>query len=81
MLEKFLNDSSMGMRLLRTIIQGVLAVAVVSVSAVVGMFDLTPEMASIVTALIMAVLTPIMAAIKTGNPEDAVEEKDENGQS
>lgn len=77
MLEKFLNDSSMSMRLLRTIIQGVLAVAIVSVSAIVGMFDLTPEMASIVTALIMAILTPIMAAIKTGNPEDAVEEKEE----
>lgn len=75
MLDKFLHGDTMGMRLARTIVQGLLAVLIVAVPMLVGYANLPAEAASVLTAAIMAVLSPIMAAIKTGNPEDAIEEE------
>lgn len=69
MLEKFINDNSMEMRLARTIVQGVLAALIVFVPTAVGYLNLGPEEASFLTAAIMAVLSPLMAMLKKGKPE------------
>lgn len=73
MLERFINSNALSMRLLRTILEGVLAVVVVAVPLAVGLLQLSPEAASVVTAIVVAVLSPCLALLKTGNPEDAKE--------
>lgn len=77
MLDKFLNDNSMAMRLGRTIVQGSIAVLIVAVPLAVGGVIKDPQWAAIGTAAIMAVLSPIMAMLKTGKPEDGLEDTEE----
>lgn len=77
MLDKFLNDNSMAMRLVRTIVQGIIAVLIVAVPLAIGGVVNDPQWAAIVTAAIMAVLSPIMAMLKTGKPEDGLEDTEE----
>lgn len=77
MLDKFLNDNSMAMRLGRTIVQGGVAVLIVAVPLAVGGVIKDPQWAAIATAAIMAVLSPIMAMLKTGKPEDGLEDIEE----
>ena len=74
MLDKFLHDESMSMRLARTIVQGVIAVLIVAIPLAIGGIVTDPQWAAIATAAIMAVLSPIMAMLKTGNPEDGLKE-------
>lgn len=69
MFEKFINDNSMEMRLARTIVQGLLAALIVFVPTAVGYLNLGAEEATFLTAAIMAVLSPLMAMLKTGEPE------------
>ena len=77
MLDKFLNDNSMAMRLVRTIVQGIIAVLIVAVPLAIGGVIKDPQWAAIVTAAIMAVLSPIMAMLKTDKPEDGLEDTEE----
>lgn len=70
MLDKFLNDDSTEMRLARSVAQGLVSVAIVAVPlAVAGVVE-DPTIASIATAAIMCVLSPVMSMFRTGNPED-----------
>lgn len=64
MLDKFLTDNSTSMRLARTVFQGVIAALVVFVPTAVGWLDMSAEAASFATAVIMAVLSPVMALLK-----------------
>lgn len=64
MLDKFLTDNTTSMRLARTIVQGVIAAAIVFIPTAVGWLDLSAEAASFGTAVIMAVLSPVMALLK-----------------
>lgn len=77
MLKKFMEDNSLEARLIRTIIQGILAVLVVAVPLYFGGIISYPQWASIATAAVMAILSPIMALFKSGNPEDGLEDKEE----
>lgn len=77
MLDKFLNDNSMAMRLVRTIVQGIIAVLIVAVPLAIAGVIKDPQWAAIVTAAIMAVLSPIMAMLKNGKPEDGLEDTEE----
>ena len=76
MLDKFLHDESISMRLARTIVQGAVAVLVVAVPLAVSGVVSDPQWAAILTAAIMAVLSPVMAMLKTGNPEDGLKEEE-----
>lgn len=76
MLDKFLNDDSTEMRLARTIVQGLVSVALVAVPIAVSSTVDDPTVASLATAAIMCVLSPIMSMFRTGNPEDGVIEAD-----
>lgn len=70
MLDEFLTSEKTEMRLARSIVQGVLSVLIVAVPLVLGGVIEDPTWASIATAAIMCVLSPLMAMMRTGNPED-----------
>lgn len=74
MLDKFLTDNSTSMRLARTVFQGVIAALVVFVPTAVGWLDMSAETASFLTAVVMAVLSPVMALLKKS---ETVEKGDE----
>lgn len=62
-MEKFLNSNSWQMRLARTIVQGILAVIIANIDFLVGThFD--GQIKAMIVALVMAVLSPIMAQLK-----------------
>ena len=75
MLDKFLHDNSTSMRLLRTIVQGILSVLVANIDLITGMFSIDASMKPMIVAIVMAILTPIMSELgkdtesKTVKPE------------
>lgn len=78
MLDKFLNDDSTEMRLARTVVQGLVSVAIVAVPIAVSSTIKDPTVASLATAAIMCILSPVMSMFRTGNPEDGVVEADKD---
>lgn len=60
---KFLKSNSWQYRLLRTILQGVIGVIIANVDLIVGYCALDPSQRALVVALVMAVLSPIMAML------------------
>ena len=64
----FLTSNEWQYRLLRTIIQGILGVVVANLDLIVGACVLDPSQRALVVALVMAVLSPLMAAL--GDEED-----------
>lgn len=70
MLDEFLTSEKTEMRLARSIVQGLLSVLIVAVPLVLGGVIEDPTTASLATAAIMCVLSPLMAMMRTGNPED-----------
>ena len=65
--QKFLASNEWQYRLLRTIIQGVFGVIVANADLIIGSFVIDPTWKGIIVALVMAVLSPLMAAL--GKPE------------
>ena len=61
----FLTSNDWKYRLLRTIIQGILGVVVANLDLIVGACVFDPSQRALVVALVMAVLSPIMAALGT----------------
>lgn len=64
----FLTSNDWRYRLLRTIVQGVLGVVVANLDLIVGACVFDPEQRALVVALVMAVLSPIMAQL--GKPDE-----------
>ena len=62
-MNEFLTSNDPQWRLARTIVQGVLGVFVASLPQILGLAHLDPAISAIVVAVVMAVLSPIMAAI------------------
>lgn len=62
-MDKFLNSNEWQWRLARTVVQGVLAVVVANVDLLVGTCVLDPTWRALVVALVMAVLSPLMAEL------------------
>lgn len=60
---KFLKSNGWQYRLLRTILQGVIGVIIANVDLIVGYCVLDPSQRALVVALVMAVLSPIMAML------------------
>ena len=63
----FLTSNEWQWRLLRTIAQGVLGVVVANIDLLVGVAVLEPAWRALAVALVMAVLSPLMAEIGKGN--------------
>ena len=62
-MERFLSSNEWQWRLLRTIVQGVLGVVVANIDLIMGWCVMDPAARALVTALVMAVLSPVMAAL------------------
>lgn len=70
-MEKFLTSNDWKFRLLRTIVQGVLGVVVANADLIAGAVILDPTQRALAVALVMAVLSPIMAALGGGDADEA----------
>lgn len=66
-MEEFLTSNEWQWRLVRTIVQGVIGVVVANLDLIVGWCVMDPSMRALVVALVMAVLSPIMAAMGGGD--------------
>lgn len=67
---KFLHSNGTGYRLLRTIVQGVIGVIIANLDVLTGAFSISDIWKPIIAALVMAVLSPIMAEIGNKNTEE-----------
>ena len=70
-MNEFLASNEWYWRLARTIVQGVLGVVIANIDLIMGWCVLDPSVKDLVVALVMAVLSPIMAALGGGD-EDIV---------
>ena len=68
--KNFLSSNEWQYRLLRTIVQGSIGVLIANVDVIIGSFVIDPAWKGIVVALVMAVLSPVMAAL--GGKEEVV---------
>lgn len=59
----FLTSNEAKWRLARTIVQGILGVLVANIDLIMGQVILDPAQRAVVVALVMAILSPIMAAL------------------
>ena len=59
----FLASNDWQWRLVRTIVQGVLGVVIANLDLIMGWCVMDPSMRELAVALVMAVLSPIMAAL------------------
>ena len=62
-MKDFLSNNSKWHRLGRTILQGVIGVIIANLDVIVGTFQIDPTMKPIITAMVMAVLSPVMAEL------------------
>lgn len=60
---KFLTSNEWQFRLLRTIVQGIIAVIIANLDVLVGWWAIDPSIKAVVVALVMAILSPIMAML------------------
>ena len=70
-MNEFLASNEWYWRLARTIVQGVLGVVIANIDLIMGWCVLDPSVRGLVVALVMVVLSPIMAALGGGD-EDIV---------
>ena len=69
-MERFLASNEWSWRLARTVAQGVIGVVVANLDLIVGWCVLDPATRALVVALVMAVLSPVMAALGGGDDDD-----------
>ena len=62
-MNEFLASNEWQWRLLRTVVQGVLGVIIANLDLIMGWCVLDPSMRALLVALVMAVLSPVMAAL------------------
>ena len=65
-MELFFRSNDWRWRLVRTIVQGVIGVFVANLDLLFGGTAMDPSMRAFVVALVMAVLSPLMAAMGDG---------------
>ena len=69
MMTKFFTSNTIGWRLARTLVQGIIGVCIANLDAIIGSFVIDPVWKSFIVASVMAVLSPIMAKIGKANDE------------
>lgn len=70
-IKTFLRSNSAYYRLLRTILQGIIGAIIANLDLILGYMVIPHELRPLVTALVMAVLSPVMAAL--GGKDGAVD--------
>lgn len=66
----FLTSNEWQWRLLRTVVQGVLGVVVANVGLLMGVAVLDPTWRALCMAMVMAVLSPVMAELGKADGSD-----------
>ena len=66
-MREFLASSEWQWRLARTIVQGVLGVVIANIDLILGYAILDPTLRALVVAFVMAILSPVMAALGGGD--------------
>lgn len=74
MTKGFLRSNKTKDRLLRTILQGIIGVIIANLDVLVGFVTIPPEYKPIITALVMAILSPIMSELGKEEGDDYGEE-------
>lgn len=64
---KFLHSNDASYRLARTIVQGVIGVIIANIDLLFANVSLSAEYKALIVALVMAILSPIMASISGGD--------------
>ncbi len=72
-MNEFLTSNEWEWRMARTICQGVLGVVVANIDLLVGCVVLEPAWRALVVALVMAVLSPLMAEIGKAGDAPTIE--------
>lgn len=75
-MKRFLTSNETVYRLLRTIVQAVIGVLIANMDAILGTYVLNDLWRPIIAAVIMAILSPVMAELgkHTGGEDDGEEE-------
>lgn len=68
-MKTFLTSNEWQWRLARTIVQGVIGVLIANLDLIIGSFSIPVEYKTMAVALIMAILSPIMATISGEDAE------------
>lgn len=66
-MKKFLNDNGALFRLLRTVLQGCVGVVIANLDLFVAAIKIDPIWKPVIAALVMAILSPIMAELGKSN--------------
>lgn len=69
-MHEFLSSNEWQWRLARTVVQGVIGVLVANVDLIVGWCVVEPQVRGLVVALVMAILSPVMAELGGGDNDD-----------
>lgn len=63
---EFFHSNATRYRLLRTIVQGIIGVLVANIDLIIEPLHFTADYKALIVALVMAILSPIMASINGG---------------
>jgi len=66
----FLTSNEAKYRLLRTIVQGLIGVLIANLDLLLGYVVIDISLRPLVVALVMAILSPVMAALGESNADD-----------
>ncbi len=72
----FFQSNEAKYRLLRTIVQGIIGVVIANLDTLIGLTDIPATVKPIIVALVMAILSPIMAEM--GRKEEVIDLEDED---
>ena len=64
-MNRFFISNELKYRLARTIVQGIIGVLIANLDLIVGVFHISAGFKALIVALVMAVLSPIMAMMGT----------------
>lgn len=68
-MKKFLSSNEAVYRLLRTIAQGIVGVLIANIDLIVGAWSFEPTFKPMIVALVMSVLSPVMAMLGEADKE------------
>jgi hypothetical protein len=68
-MKEFLTSNEPRYRLARTIVQGIIGVLIANLDLLIGMTPIEPALKPVITGVVMAILSPVMAVLG-GDPED-----------
>lgn len=77
-MNEFLTSNEPKWRLARTIVQGVLGVVIAALPQILGIVHLDPAISALIVAVVMAILSPIMAAIGNKDGKEPPSEPQES---